>query len=172
MKNYEGKSPLDIALDNESPRNVELMLNKITQFRDEKLSGLFYDRFNELLAMDIETFYEYLESWLFQTAQMKLTRYLDLKNTSFPLLVTHSSWLIDEVFVEKYCKRKKDNNLSKCQNVQIEMNKKYPNSKKITKDISKDSNETFQKMLNETRIDAGWTNLISIKGRFWNLFSI
>jgi hypothetical protein len=35
---------------------------------------------------------------------MQMTKYLKLKNNSDPWLVPHSSCLIDEVFVEKYCK--------------------------------------------------------------------
>ena len=79
MKNSEGKSPIDIALDNESPRNVELLLRKLTLFKNGKFSSLFYDRFNELLDMNLKAFHEYLNSWLFQTIQMKMTRYLKLK---------------------------------------------------------------------------------------------
>jgi hypothetical protein len=62
MKNNKGKSPLDITLDNESPKNTELLLRKLAIFRDKSLSGLFYDRFNELFAMDILAFHEYLDS--------------------------------------------------------------------------------------------------------------
>lgn len=62
MKNNSGKSPLDITLDNESPKNTELLLRKLALFRDSSLSVLFYNRFNELLAMNILAFHEYLDS--------------------------------------------------------------------------------------------------------------
>ena len=62
MKNNEGKSPIDIALDNESPRNVELLLRKLTLFENGKFSSLFSDRFNELLNMNLKAFNEYLNS--------------------------------------------------------------------------------------------------------------
>ena len=103
MKNNKGKSPLDISIDNESPKNTQLFLRKLTRFKDDSLSNLFYDRFNELLAMNINAFHEYLDSCVFQTIQMKATKYLKLKSDKDPWLVTHSSCLIDEVFIDKYC---------------------------------------------------------------------
>mmetsp|Transcript_26896 Transcript_26896/g.26819 ORF Transcript_26896/g.26819 Transcript_26896/m.26819 type:complete len:116 (-) Transcript_26896:849-1196(-) len=102
MKNNRGKSPLDITLDNESPKNTELLLRKLSLFSNSSLSALFYDRFNELLSMSITAFHEYLDSCYFQTIQMKNIKYLKLKDQSDPLLVPHSSCLIDEVFIDKY----------------------------------------------------------------------
>lgn len=104
MKNNKGKSPLDIALDQESPKNVELLLRKLILFKDMSLSKLFYDRFNQLLAMNIMAFHEFLDSCFFQTMQMKATKYLKLKKNKDPWLVPHSSCLIDNVFIEKYCR--------------------------------------------------------------------
>jgi hypothetical protein len=104
MKNNKNKSPLDITLDNESPKNTELLLRKLCLFKDVSLSLLFYDRFSELLAMNITAFHEYLDSCFFQTVQMKGIKYLKLKKTKDPWLVPHSSCLIDGVFVERYCK--------------------------------------------------------------------
>ena len=49
MKNRKGKSSLDIALDNESSKNAELLLRKLVLFKDASLSHLLYDRFVELL---------------------------------------------------------------------------------------------------------------------------
>ena len=104
MKNNKGKSPLDITLDNESPKNTELLLRKLKLFMSSSLSILFYNRFNELLAMNITAFHEYLDSCFFQTVQMKATKYLKLRKSKDPWLVPHSSCLIDEVFVDKYCR--------------------------------------------------------------------
>lgn len=62
MKNKYNKSPLDITLDNESPLNTELLLRKLALFKNTSLSSLFYDRFNQLLGMNIKAFHEYLDS--------------------------------------------------------------------------------------------------------------
>lgn len=91
MKNSRGKSPIDIAIDNESPKNIELFLNKLALFEDIKLSSIFYTRFSELLSMNISAFHAYLDSCFFQTVQMKETKFLDLKSEDDPLLVSHSS---------------------------------------------------------------------------------
>ena len=154
MKNNDGKSPLDIALDNESPRNAELMLNKITLFKDENFSGLFYDRFGELLEMNIAAFHEYLESWLFQTVQMKLTRYLNLKNNRLPWLVAHSSWLVDEVFIERYCNIDKNNMLpdrNRRKSMSVIDIQHLGSIQEINHNKAKDANETFQKLLNDSK---------------------
>lgn len=62
MKNKRGKSPIDITIDNESPKCTELLLKKLTLFQDSKLSNLFYDRFIELFNMNLKAFHQYLES--------------------------------------------------------------------------------------------------------------
>ena len=62
MPNSKGKSALDITIDSESPKNAELMLRKLLLFSDQKLSHLIYNKFTQLLRMDIKAFYEYLES--------------------------------------------------------------------------------------------------------------
>lgn len=62
MKNKRGKSPLDITLDNESPKNTEILLKKLAVFKDLSLSKVFYQRFPELLGMDLTAFHDYLES--------------------------------------------------------------------------------------------------------------
>jgi len=113
MKNNKNKSPLDITLDNESPKNTELFLRKLTLFRDSSLSILFYDRFSELLAMNITAFHEYLDSCFFQTIQMKATQYLKLRSQKDPWMVPHSSCLIDEVFVDKYCQNDEKKQLAR-----------------------------------------------------------
>ena len=169
MKNNDGKSPLDIALDNESPRNAELMLNKLTIFKDEKFSGLFYDRFNELLEMNISAFHEYLESCLFQTVQMKLTHYLDLKNKSLPWLVTHSSCLIDEVFIEKYWNTDTRNILpdrNRRKSMAAINIEHFDSSNLNGKQKVKDANETFQKMLNESKREEANDSSVISKGKY------
>ena len=103
MKNFKWKSSLDITLDNENPKNAELLLRKLVLFKDASLSHLLYDRFVELLSMNIKDIHEYLDCFVFQTVHMKATKYLKTNKDKNPWLVTHSSWVIDEVFIDKYC---------------------------------------------------------------------
>ncbi|CAI2365026.1 unnamed protein product [Moneuplotes crassus] len=116
MKNKRGKSPLDITIDSESPKNTELLLRKLQLFEDSSLSRLFYQRFNDLLAMDITAFHDYLDSCYFQTIQMKNINYLDLKRVHYKklkrkhdpvIMIPHSSSIMDEVFMDKICDPRK-----------------------------------------------------------------
>ena len=138
MKNRKGKSPLDITLDNESPKNAELLLRKLAMFKDASLSHLFYDRFSELLSMNIKAFHEYLDSCVFQTVQMKATKYLKTKNDKNPWLVTHSSCLIDEVFIDKYCQSDEKKKL-------LEDKKKKEEEEKINAAKQKEDEERKRK---------------------------
>ena len=123
IKNNQNKSPLDISIENKSPKIIELMLKKLSYFKNECLSHLFYDRFNVLLDMNSNVFHQYLNSCFFQTIQMKNTRYLELKSCDYPLLVTHSSCLIDEIFIKKYCHTREIKALERGYNKQDNKNK-------------------------------------------------
>ena len=103
MKNNKGMSPLDITIVNESPKNTELLLRKLTLFKDQTLSKLFFERFNELLRMNIKAFNEYLATCFFQTEQMKSIKYMTLKSSSMPFMASNSTCLIDKRFIDKHC---------------------------------------------------------------------
>ena len=120
IKNDFGKSPMDIAIENEASRSVELFLRKLKYFESLSLSSLFYDRFPELFDLQLQSFNEYLESCFFQTLQMKSIKHLDLKNRykKEEVYLTHSNCIIDEDFMQKYCywekkKKKKRKNKTK-----------------------------------------------------------
>lgn len=102
MTNKRGKTPLDITLDNESPKNTEALLRKLIIFKDHRLSQLYYKRFKDLFNMNITAFHDCLEACFFQTTQMKSIKYLKLRDKSLPVCVPHISAIIDETFVDKY----------------------------------------------------------------------
>lgn len=170
MKNNNGKSPLDITLDNESPKNTELLLRKLALFRDSSLSVLFYNRFNELLAMNILAFHEYLDSWFFQTVQMKQIKYLKLKKDDDPWLVAHSSWLIDEVFIQKYCKTSQKKELEEAlkkkeeeDKIKAEKDKLAEEKKKLDEENNKNQNEDDGAVGNkDSMIDKGMSFYIYV----------
>ena len=103
LANSKKKSPLILAIEGKSPKNIELMFKKLARFKTDNYSSLFYEKFIDLLQMNLKAFHIYLESCFFQTTQMKSTKYLKLNSDSDPWFVTHSSCLIDRVFIEKYC---------------------------------------------------------------------
>lgn len=147
MKNNNGKSPLDIAIDNESPKNTELLLRKLTLFKSASLSMLFYDRFSELLSMNITAFHEYLDSCFFQTIQMREIKYLKLKDESDPLLVPHSSCLIDDVFIEKYCKLSENKEL-------VEAKQRKDEEERLKAELDKQEEQKQQVQEQENNEDA------------------
>ena len=152
MKNNRNKSPLDISIDNKSPKNTELFLVKLSKFKDDSLSHLFYNRFNDLLNMNISAFHEYLNSCFFQTIQMMNTKYLKLRSDKDPWLVKHSSCLIDEVFIEKHC------DTSEKKILEIEKKKKEEEKKKA--EDEKKRKEEEEKC--EAKRDARGGNLIHL----------
>ena len=164
MKNNKGKSPLDITLDNESPKNTELLLRKLKMFMSSSLSILFYNRFNELLAMNITAFHEYLDSCFFQTVQMKATKYLKLRKNKDPWLVPHSSCLIDEVFVDKYCLSEEKKTLEMEKKKKEEEEKQKAEKQKLEEE-QKRLNEENKGKANEDSKDANKQSVMD-KGRF------
>ena len=67
MKNLNNDSPLDIAIENDSPRNTEIMLRYMLQFESLNLSKLFVDKFPALLEMNLPAFNDYLKTCSFRT---------------------------------------------------------------------------------------------------------
>jgi hypothetical protein len=104
MKNYDGETPLDITINNDSPKNTDIMLRSLSKIKEAKYSEQFYQRFPELLGMELRSFHLYLESCRFQTVQMQNTRYLALKDNSDLLVVAHNTCVLDRNFFEKYTK--------------------------------------------------------------------
>ena len=115
LKNKQGKSPLDIALDQESPKSVEAMLMRLHHINEYNVSRAIYKRFPELFKMQIRAFDNFLEGCFFQTPQMKARKRLQLKSQDEVFLGAHSCCVIDQAFEEEYClsggaEKKKRNN--------------------------------------------------------------
>ena len=157
MRNNKGKSPLDITIENESPKNTELMLRKLIRFSDYSLSILFYDKFSQLLKMNITAFHEYLDSCFFQTMQMKATKYLKLKQNKDLWLVPHTSCLIDEVFIEKYCLSDEKETMEKEKKIkeQEEKQKKLVEEQKRLDDTNQNNNPGVNKREAAVEADNG-----------------
>jgi len=104
MKNLNGESPLEITIKNESPKNTELLLRKLSWDKDKSFSRLFYHRFYDLLDMNLTAFHEYLDECYFSTMIMEETKYLKLKKKGQDVyLYNHSSCMIDDEFKRKHC---------------------------------------------------------------------
>lgn len=103
--------------------------------------------------MNITAFYEYLDSCFFQTAQMKAIKYLNLKKDKEPWLVTHSSCLIDEVFVQKYCNLEEKENKVQEMGLKNEQDKQehlqmiFEEENKLTTHRNKEADRGFKDSL-------------------------
>ena len=73
-KNKKGISPLEEAIDNNSPKIVELMLASLAEIPEFKLSNAIYHKFEELIDMGIEAFRGFLKICYFETGQMKMMK--------------------------------------------------------------------------------------------------
>ena len=90
-------------------RAVDILLGKLLQFEDYRLSHVISDLFKNLFSLGLISFNEFLETCFFKTSQMNTIRYLDLKKFDKETGVNciHSSCLIDQTFMEKYCHKVK-----------------------------------------------------------------
>ena len=154
LENSKRKSPLILAIEGESPKNIELMLKKLALFKTDCYSSLFYDKFIDLLQMNLKAFHIYLESCFFQTMQMKATKYLKLNSDKDPWLVAHSSWLIDKVFIDKYW----SNDQKRIQEIERRKREEDERKKKEQEEIDKKKQEENEKqkelkVVNESRIE-------------------
>jgi hypothetical protein len=102
MPNNQGRSALDITIENESPKNTELLLLKLLNFPDQKLSHLFYDKFAVLFKMNIKAFNLYLNTCFFQTSQMKFIKQLQFSSKLDPLMLPYHTAIIDQTFVDRF----------------------------------------------------------------------
>ena len=65
LEDKNGNTPLDIVLDNRSPKCLELILDKLAKVTGVACTRVFQDRLEELFEMDIQAFHTYLESCFF-----------------------------------------------------------------------------------------------------------
>ena len=117
------------------------MLKKLALFKTECFSNLFSGKFIKLLEMNLVAFHIYLESCFFQTMQMKATKYLKLNSDKDPWLVTHSSWLIDKVFIDKYW----SNDQKRIQEIERRKREEDEQKKKEQEEIDKKKQEEADK---------------------------
>jgi hypothetical protein len=102
MKNKEGKTPLDISIENDSQRTTDLLLRSLSHLEEGNYSQQFYDQFPDLLSMNLKSFHEFLDSCYFQTVQMKKTQYLSMNSDEDDIMTAHPSCILDRNFFEKH----------------------------------------------------------------------
>ena len=62
LQNRGGKTPFDVAIENNNKKSIELMLKHLIEVPHFSLSKAIYKHFPQLLNMDLKIFEEFLNT--------------------------------------------------------------------------------------------------------------
>ena len=133
MKNHEGKTPLDIAIEFDSSKCTNLLLTYLWKIKGGNYSRQIYKIFPYLLEKGLSSFHEYLDTCLYQTVQMKEVKYLSLDSSEDVFMTAHFSCLLDRHFFEMYTNQGKEE--KKLREMEMEL---IRHQKKIEEEKRKD----------------------------------
>ena len=107
MPDNKGVTPLDEAIENNSPRIVEMFLNHLRDVSEFKLSKMVYLRFIDLFDMGIEAFRNFLSICYFTTEQMDMMKKMESSGKDGTLRWSADSSILSEKFNKVFLKDKK-----------------------------------------------------------------
>jgi ankyrin repeat protein len=105
--NKQGLTPLDISIENNSAKVVEMLLSSLENISYYKLSAAIYKQFDNLFEMDIDAFRSFLNTCYVQSEQMKLMSKLDTGGSDQVILRHSLSSILSEKFNKIFLERKK-----------------------------------------------------------------
>ena len=111
LEDSTGKSPLQLAIENNSPRIIELMLNSLLKLGHFSLSRKIFPYFSTLFKMNLRSFEKYLNSCYFITEQMRSINKLDLPESQGTIRDHFPCSILDKEFYIKYEVPDKDGNI-------------------------------------------------------------
>ncbi|CAI2381450.1 unnamed protein product [Moneuplotes crassus] len=123
LENNEGKSPLQLAIENNSARIIELMLNCLLKLGHFSLSRKIFINFTNLFKMNLRSFEKYLNSCYFVTEQMKSINKLELKGDDETIRDHYPCSILDKEFYKKYNVPDKDGKIMGKENEDKEIKK-------------------------------------------------
>ena len=91
--NKDNVSPLDVSIENNSIKVVELFLKELSKITDYNLSKAFYKKFDKLFEMDIDAFRDFIDICYIQSGQMRMMDKLPIKLDGFSLASLYSKKL-------------------------------------------------------------------------------
>lgn len=62
MKNELGKTPIDITIENDSPKNTDLLFQYLSRIEQGSFSKQIFTRFPDLLQSGMKSFHDYLDT--------------------------------------------------------------------------------------------------------------
>ena len=96
MPNWKGLTPIDIALDHQSPKCLELMLTRLLALPDCYSMRVLSRRIVDLLEMNLASFHSLLTAAVFKSPQMATIHTLQLKEETELFIDVHSTCLIEK----------------------------------------------------------------------------
>jgi hypothetical protein len=144
LEDNSGKSPLQLAIENNSARIIELMLNCLLKLGHFSLSRKIYTDFPTLFKMNLRSFEKYLNSCYFVTEQMKSINKLDLPEAQDTIREHFTCSILDVEFYKKYGVPDKDGNAFGKENAEVKKNQVAPSERPGSKAVDKPGNENDQ----------------------------
>jgi len=110
LEDNDGRSPLQIAIENNSARIIELILNSLLKLGHFSLSRKIFVDFSTLFKMNLRSFEKYLNSCYFVTEQMQSINKLDLQDDQGTIRSHYSCAILDKQFYKEFGVPDKDGN--------------------------------------------------------------
>uniref|UniRef100_A0A7S3JKB8 Ion transport domain-containing protein n=1 Tax=Euplotes harpa TaxID=151035 RepID=A0A7S3JKB8_9SPIT len=102
LEDQFGKTPLDIAIENNSAKIIEVILNNLLKLDHFSLSKVIYKKFPILFKMNLKAFEKYLNTCYFVTQQMKSITKVRLQEGEDTIREVYSCCILDKAFYKKY----------------------------------------------------------------------
>ena len=102
IPNNDKKTALEVAIENNSTKVVEVLLNSLIKLGDFSLSDMIYKQFSHLFKMKLVAFASYLNTWYFSTGQMLSMNKLRLPPGVDSIREYTKSWILDKDFYKRY----------------------------------------------------------------------
>ena len=102
IPNNDKKTALEVAIENNSTKVVEVLLNSLIKLGDFSLSNMIYKQFSDLFKMKLVAFASYLNTWYFSTGQMLSMNKLRLPPGVDSIREYTKSWILDKDFYKRY----------------------------------------------------------------------
>ena len=102
LENHQGKTALDIAIENNSAKIIEIILNSLLCLDHFSLSKMIYRKFSVLFQMNLKAFEKYLNTCFFETQQMASITKAKLGKDEDTIRENYTCCILDKEFYIKY----------------------------------------------------------------------
>ena len=167
LENSQGKSPLQLAIDNNSARIIEMMLNCLLKLGHFSLSRKIFTNFSTLFKMNLRSFEKYLNTCYFETEQMRSINKLDLPESQGTIREHFACSILDVEFYKKYGVPDKDGKVYGKEENEVKKNQVAPSERPYTGDkalSNRDDEDSDEEAVNVFEEDENLLKRVAIKG--------